>query len=199
MTGKDIVLLASTFCIGIIAGFYFYVSVFTPTYGDALNNGDVGSASDFLIEGEMYGACEEDAICGTFQLVNGRNFHYQPYEDAEIEEGVLPVSYKRLLEGSLTPEALVQNTKRSAESGCESAGGGIDYTYVVTRDGKEYTLDTCTTLLSSNVELKENLLSLWSALEDPEGAKAPVTPMPEIGFGSIADFIFDRFHNGPKE
>jgi hypothetical protein len=198
MTGKDIVMLSSTFVIGVFAGFYFYVSVFASTYGDVLNNGEVGSASDFLIEGEMYGACEEDAICGTFQLVNGRNYHYQPYEDAEIEEGTLGVSFKRMLEGALTPEVLVQHAKRSAESNCDSAHGGVDYTYEVTKEGKEYILDTCTTLLSGNAELEAQLLSLWSALENPDDAKAPVAPMPEFGFDALSDFIFDRFHNGAE-
>ncbi len=199
MAGKDMVLLIGTFFMGIIAGGYYYVSVFAPSYGDVLENSAVADESSFLIAGEMYGGCEEDGICASFQLLEGREYHYLPYEGGEVLSGTLPSQYKRMLSSALTEEILSQHAKRGAEWNCESQEGGIDHTYTVTRDGTAYVLDTCSTLLRDNIELQEVFLSLWTAFEDPDGAEVPTAPMPEFEFKNITDFFFDRFHSGAKE
>jgi hypothetical protein len=194
MSGKVMVLLVSTFCMGVFAGAYFYVSVFAPSYNDVLKGRGV-SADSFLIEGQMYGSCEEDATCASFQLVDGREFSYMPYEDAAIVEGTLSASYKRVLTSSLTAEVLEQQAKRSAERNCSSRSGGVDYTYVVTKDRQEYILDSCTTLLSNNIELQQMLFEVWFAFEH-EDAQPSETPVSDLQLQNVADLFFERFHKG---
>jgi len=192
MTGKDLVLLISTFLMGMIAGGYLYVSAFAPSVESLLPDKDVRSSS-FVIEGEMYGACEEDDSCASFQLIDGRDYHYISSPKDAVNQGRLDAAYRRVLLHALPVDVLEQNSKRSAQANCASSRGSIDYSYVITKDNEEYILDTCSTLLYSDQELQNLLSDLWFAFENPDAKPAEI-PAPEIEF-NIIDFFFDRFNN----
>ncbi len=194
MTGKEMFLTLSTFFMGVFAGTYLYIIAFAPAVQGILPDGKA-DADSFLIEGQMYGSCEEDGICASFQLLEGREYSYLPYDDAPIEHGTLPGAYSRLLRTAFTPETLAQFEKRSGASYCQSDQGGNDYMYVVTLERTEYVLDTCTTLFASAEDEQELLFNVWYAFEN-EDAPVPDAPTFDFKIEDAANILFDRFHNG---
>jgi hypothetical protein len=197
MTGKDMVITISTFLMGMFAGAYFYVSVFAPSYEGVIAS-DIEDADAFIIEGAMYGSCEEDDTCASFQLVEGREYRYMPYADAEVQTGKLSTGFRPALKSAFTEEMLSHLSRRGAEVACGSTQGGVDFSYSVSRGGNTYELDTCSTLLASDDASEKLLLDVWQAFEDPE-IDAPQTNTPSFTIEGLFDAFFDRFHNGPQE
>jgi hypothetical protein len=174
------------------------VFAFAPSYDGGISSNEDIDEDALVIEGKMYGACEVDGVCASFRLVNGKSYNYLSSVRADVETGRLSSSIRVLLNRELTLEVLEENAQRVVLKSCASEEGGIDYNYVVTREGETYELDTCSTTFAYNEDLQERFFDVWFALENPD------TPVPSSGNKSTPlrnpfDIFWDRFHASPQE
>jgi hypothetical protein len=193
MDAKTTFLLISTFLMGVIAGGYFYLTVFAPEYNDVLSSGDTLSASDLVIEGEMYGGCSEADACASFRLVDGRRYEYRSFPDADVRKGTLERSIADPIRTAIGNADLERLSEEMSSSQCASYVDGVDYRYTVFSGGNSYVLDTCGTRFSAELSLQNVFVDAWYAMEHPEARKKAAVPT------SITDIvntlIFDRFNN----
>lgn len=161
---QDLILMVSTFLIGIMAGGYLYIVGFAPQFSDYLDDNQTESVyEDFVIDGEMYGL---DTISSTasFQVLKNGSFRYIPageIDSANIKEGLVPKSIWADIKNNLTEKNLTTYVIEQEQLNCptlENPG----YRYAVTLNSKKYSLDTCKTNFSSNNQSALALENLWN-------------------------------------
>ncbi len=168
MNGQQITALASTFCIGFLAGIYLFLVGFSPivrTVTDAVSGGDrTALYEDLTIEAVMYGSCPYMYGCPSFQVRGDRQFSIVNGDSDQPRSGELPLSLWRPIERLVTEPALRTAAAPRDPEGCPSAEDGADVAYTVTYNGKEYELDTCQTDLYSSRDLRRAFDNVWDYL-----------------------------------
>lgn len=165
MTKQDKLSILITFTVGFFAGVYLYVAGFATTFVlPEVSTDDI--YTEFVITGEGYGACELDNTCLSFQLLESGA--YRALYDAEdgstvVEEGVIPRTLRRELLEALTPAALTVQSDLIARP-CRFGEDETNYRFEVTREGAEYSLDTCRTALDYEGATWKTLAKLWNYL-----------------------------------
>ncbi len=162
---QDKLTVLSSLLVGIIAGSYLYLVGFAPEFQSGQGVATEESVDDFLLVGEMYGGMRA-GLPPSFQIESDGSYRYLPFSDnpevpGEAVEGALPRTILRDLKADLTEEFLVAAAQPVAKDQCAQMVDGIDYQYIVIRDGIEYELDTCATAFSHEGEVGQSLLALW--------------------------------------
>jgi len=170
-SSKDYLVMIMTFVVGIISGFYLYVTAFAPQFDEFIGQTEE-VYEDFVLEGTQYGGDRMGGTAPSFQVLENGAYRYLPYaasgEVPEAQEGVLPRALFNEVTQTLTAEALEISSQIVTRGDCMSYVDGRDYTYNVTLEGEEYTLDTCTTALSSGSILNTTLDKVWNYFETLE-------------------------------
>ncbi len=157
MTKQNILSLALTLVLGIVAGVYLYIVGFAPTY--LLDPVDTATEySDLVVVVDAYGSCEETRTCLTFQLrADGTYRALLSGDISTVREGSLTRSLTRRVSAVLVAESLQPNTALLATRTCRFGETGTNYRVLITRDSVNYLLDTCTTDIKYDGEV-------WSIL-----------------------------------
>lgn len=162
---QDKLTVLSALLIGIIAGSYLYLVGYAPEFQSGQGVDTEEEATEFVVIGEMYGGMRV-GVPPSFQIENDGSYRYLPFSDnpevpSPAIEGAIPRTLLRDLKAALTDDVLVAAAKPETKEMCAENVDGIDYRYIVVKDGVEYELDTCTTIFSNETETGETLLSLW--------------------------------------
>ncbi|MFN3692866.1 MAG: hypothetical protein ACK4SL_02045 [Candidatus Paceibacteria bacterium] len=162
---QDKLTVLSALLIGIIAGSYLYLVGYAPEFQSGQGVDTEEEATDFVVIGEMYGGMRV-GVPPSFQIENDGSYRYLPFSDnpevpSPAIEGAIPRTFLRELKATLTDDVLVAAAKPETKEMCAENVDGIDYRYIVVKDGVEYELDTCTTNFSNETETGKTLLSLW--------------------------------------
>lgn len=168
---QDYLVMIMTFVVGVIAGFYLYTTAFAPNFDEFVGQTEE-VYEDFVVEGTQYGGDRMGGTAPSFQLLENGSYRYLPYaaggETPTAVEGTLPRELLNEVKQTLTEEALENSAQIVTRGDCMSYVDGRDFTYNVTLDGFDYTLDTCTTALSSGSIIKTTLDKLWNYFETLE-------------------------------
>ncbi|MBY0538123.1 hypothetical protein K2P47_01850 [Patescibacteria group bacterium] len=168
---QDWGIMIITFVVGVVAGFYLYATAFAPQFDELLGQTEE-VYEDFVLEGTQYGGDRMGGTAPSFQVLENGSYRYLPYaaegEIAEAREGLIPRALLNEVQQTLTVEALEISSQIVTRGDCMSYVDGRDYSYEVTLDGVEYTLDTCTTALSSGSIINTTLDKLWNYFETLE-------------------------------
>lgn len=170
-SNKDYLVMIMTFVVGVISGFYLYVTAFAPQFDEFIGQTEE-VYEDFVLEGTQYGGDRMGGTAPSFQLLENGSYRYLPYssegEAAEAQEGVLPRGLFNEVEQTLTAEALEISSQIVTRGDCFSYVDGRDFTYKVTLTGVEYILDTCTTALTNDSIMNTTLDKIWNYFETLE-------------------------------
>lgn len=160
MTRTDRNILLSTFCVGFVIGVYVYFNGFSFKLSEDLP--EEKFYTDFTIEGEAYGDCVNNE-CFAFQLLADGS--YRLVDDVSgqsvIREGVINNSIRDRLFEDLDTESLKTQSISTVGTHCASDDGKVDYKFTITKDEKEYKLDTCTTNINFEGKAWLALSELW--------------------------------------
>lgn len=186
MTKQQLFLLVSTFIVGMVAGFYVYVTSFAPQYS---HNGVKEEVGELYITAEAIGGCQMGGVCESFQLNSKKRLSYiraHSFNEKTPEPVVTSVSsatYLSLLEILRDTDFryLIQPNDQ-----CRAASDGIDYIYNITLDGVSYELNSCGTNFNQS-SLYNVLLVLW-----PKEGEI-VQPVANDREPGAAQLLIDRF------
>ncbi len=169
LSKQDKLSILITFTVGLFAGVYLYVAGFATTFNlPEVSTGDI--YTEFVLIGEGYGACELDNTCLSFQLLE--NGSYRALYDAAdgttvVKEAVIPRALRRELTNALTANALTVESDLIARP-CRFGDDGTNYRFEITKEGTEYSLDTCRTALDYEGVVWKALAKLWNHLATVE-------------------------------
>jgi hypothetical protein len=194
MTGKMYQQFISSFLMGCITGGFLYVTVFAPEYKKDLGSTDDAAVDGIVVEGQMYGACDDVDSCASFRLLENRSFKYLPYPDEEVENGKIPAEVADALFSAIENGAFEGLDTETDSTSCASDAEGLDFTYVVTQGDTVQTLDTCTTRLAGKPDAQALFTNGWNFMQNP------TTTYPAILEKGVGEYIigktFERFHEG---
>jgi len=166
MKKSDTLSILITFLVGIVVGVYLYVVGFAPTVA-TLEVPSQERIEALVIESDVYGGCRD--ACPSFQVLGDGSYRYLysvSFDEPQvIESGTIPFALRRDLRKNLTSEALEAQSQPIAPAVCNSFSDGIDVRYRVTREGKEYVLDTCGTKVNTDSPLWLSIKKIWDYLE----------------------------------
>jgi len=190
MTGKVYFIVVSTFVMGMLTGGFLYVTVFAPSYEADIDTVDTVDDEGIVIEGQMYGGCQEMDSCASFRIADDRRFTYLEYPGAEVINGRLSAGLSEAIFGEIGTSAFFTATEEISSFECSVYVDGIDFTYDVWLDGELFTLDTCSTALAYDEDLQTLFAEVWMFLENGE------TEYPVLIEEGLGGFVRDRFQNG---
>lgn len=193
MTGKIYFILGSALVMGILSGLFLYVTVYVPEIAPDENQSEIIGENTVVIEGRMYGGCQEMDACALFKLQDTRKYQYQASPKDIVLDGKISVDIRDAVFLKLTTEKLALLAQDTPSHECAGYVDGLDYIYDVTKKGKTYTLDTCSTKLVTDNELQESLRQVWEFMANP------TTTYPVLIEKGPIQMIFDRFNKGGVE
>lgn len=160
MTRSDRNTLFITFCVGFVSGVYFYFAGFSFEFEKDLPEEEF--YTDFSIEGEAYGNCIEKE-CFAFQLLADGSYRLTDDVSGQsvVKDGIITKELRSKLLGNLDVKSLDIQAKLSNNRNCASDDGGIDYKFLIVKDGKEYVLDSCKTMVDFKGKSWLTLSELW--------------------------------------
>lgn len=168
---QDIAIMVITFFVGVVAGFYLYTTAFAPKFDEFVGQTEA-VYEDFVIEGSQYGGDRAGGTAPSFQLLENGSFRYLPYAEAGetvvAKEGLVPKVLLSEVKQTLTIESLTIASKIVTRGDCMSYVDGRDFNYKVTLDSENYTLDSCTTALTTESIVGSTLDKLWNYFETVE-------------------------------
>lgn len=161
---QDKILLVTTFLIGLVAGWYMYITAFAPQF-ESLVGKTEAVYEDLVVVGDQYGG-RRTGMTPSFQVLKDGSFNYvtQGVNGAaeNHRDGTVPRAIWSEVQLVLTRANVIDLARPVTGASCASHADAIDYTYHVTLKGTEYVLDTCTSNLASNVAAKNALDKLWN-------------------------------------
>ena len=188
MNGKLYFQFGSTFVMGIIAGFFFYLTVYAPAYKNDVASQEQQSKDAVVVEGQMYGGCSSANSCASFRLLDNHSYNYQPYPGADIEKQKLPSDIAKTIFDAIGTDAFYNAEEQVTPANCASNSDGLDFTYTISLDGDTYTLDTCKTALAHNLPLQQVFIKAWDFMQNP------TTTYPALIEEGVGGFFMDRFN-----
>lgn len=165
ITHQDKISMAVTFSVGFIAGVYFYFAGFSFEFGSNIPEKDF--YEDFMIEGQAYGGCEVKG-CLSFQLLADGTYRMVSSQSGVGEvtkNGVISLDLRSELMKNLEEKTLARQAKTNRAENCSSDAGGIDYNFIITKEGEKYQLDTCGTYVDFESKAWQSLAKLWNYFE----------------------------------
>lgn len=193
MTGKIYFILGSSFVMGILSGLFLYVTVYVPEMAPDENESQIIDKNTVVIEGRMYGGCQEMDACASFKLQDTRKYQYQATPKDAVIDGKIGVDIRDAVFLKLNTQKLALLAEDTTSHECAGYVDGLDYIYDVTKMGKTYTLDSCSTKLATDNQLQESLQKVWEFMANP------TTTYPVLLEKGPIQMIFDRFNKGGEE
>ena len=190
MNGKLYFQFGSTFVMGIIAGFFLYLTVYAPAYKNDVASQEQQSKNAVVIEGQMYGGCSNSNSCASFRLLDDYSYNYQPFPSGAIQKGFLPEQTAKAIFTTLGTKEFSSAMENYNSSNCESQTGGLDFSYTVSHNGSSSEVDTCKTALAQNKQLQKVFMNAWEFMQNP------TTTYPVLLEEGIGGFFIDRFNKG---
>lgn len=146
MTHQDILSIGITAVVGLLLGIYVYIIGFAPTY----RLPEVGTSAGYaglVIVADAYGACATTGECFSFQLRGDGTYRaFFSGKVADAYEGKLSGAlYRRL--SLLTSATLTPYTESLPAPECHYGADGTNYRMLVTVEGANHPMDTCTTTI----------------------------------------------------
>lgn len=166
---QDKLTVLSALLIGVIAGSYLYLVGYAPEWESGQGVATEEEATEFVVIGEMYGGMRMGTP-PSFQIESDGSYRYLQFSDnpempGEATEGAIPRTLLRDLKAALTDDVLIEAAKPETKEMCAQMVDGIDYRYIVVKDGVEYELDTCTTNFEVESEAGQQLSAVWDYFE----------------------------------
>ncbi len=161
ITKQDRLSILITFTIGLVAGFYFYLTGYSFKFS-GISKED--TYSDFSIVGEAYGNCQREG-CLSFQLLSDGSYRVlvkKTNVGTVSKEGIIPRSLRTELTRNVDTKILKQQSQKGLATNCASSDGGVDYKFKITRAGEDYELDTCKTRVAYDSGAWGSLAKLWN-------------------------------------
>ena len=164
---QEKILLVTTFLIGMVAGWYLYITAFAPQFNEFMGN-TVAIYEDLVLIGDQYGGIRVGSA-PSFQVLKDGSYNYVTNSDTSESEqhhsGTLPSGLWSEVRSVLTTTRLTELARPLSAGNCASMADGIDYKYEITLQSVPYTLDTCSTYLAHDTVAKAALLKLWDYFE----------------------------------
>ncbi len=164
MKKQDIISLAVTFVIGLVAGGYLYLTGFAPQL-DKITGQTDEVYGDLLIEGSQYGGFRA-GIPPSFQIRKDGSFGYVGFisegETGATKTGTLPRPLWSEVQAAMVSGALYTAATAVVTDSCASFVDGVDYRYEIELNNVLYTLDTCGTNLLLDTPMRQTLDKLWN-------------------------------------
>lgn len=167
MHGKDEISIGITFVIGLIGGFYFFLTGYAPyveEIKEVVFTDDQDNVKSLVIIGKQYGGCDIINQCASFQLEYDGSYSYltSPVSEGAVpEQGILSKAILGKVRTVIVPSTLYLASAVMIANECVSYVDGIDYSYEIIRGGELFVLDTCTTDLNKYPEILETLNIIW--------------------------------------
>ncbi len=163
MTHQDRISILITFVCGIFIGGYLYLTGFLPTYH--LPEASTKDAYDGLVVvADAYGGCSDTDQCLSFQLLSDRSYRAVLGTTAEARtyNGSISRSALNDFTRAITETALEANAAVLPLPQCRYEGpGATNYRFLITYNGKNYTLDTCNSQIEYGSILWESLRAIY--------------------------------------
>lgn len=162
MTHQDKISLLITFLVGLVVGAYIYITGFVPTYR-LPEIGTEQQYANWVIIGESFGACEVDENCLSFQALQDGSF--QGIISGEIVKqefkGKVSGRVRQLLDKTITDNVLTAFSEPKPETSCLYGDDATNFRFRITKEGKNYSFDTCQSSIDYNSTTWEALKTLW--------------------------------------
>jgi hypothetical protein len=166
---NDAIGMIITAVVGFASGVFLYVVHFQK-----LTEPDVVAEQEellsFSVTGTVYGSCTD--ACPAFRLEKTGAYRYRfTAERAEGEvfrDGFVPLQIRRAVRSAVEDADLAALSQPVVAEGCPSASGGIDFRYQIAYDGREYTIDSCSTAVDMSDPLWNSLNTVWQHLQTVE-------------------------------
>jgi len=164
ITKQDLLSILITFTVGLVAGAFVYFN------GLSFKSSTVpkeDSYANFTIIGEAYGSCQ-NSVCLSYQLLADGSYRaivYKMGSGQVIKEGFINNQLRNELIKNLDTKTLEHQSRKALALNCASDEGGVDYKFRITRDRKEFVLDTCKSTVSYNSTAWNSLAKLWNYFE----------------------------------
>jgi hypothetical protein len=156
---QEKILLVTTFIIGMVAGWYLYITAFVPHFNQYVGQTEA-VYEDLVVVGDQHGG-RRTGMAPSFQVLKDGSFNYVT-QGTDGREGSVPGSIWNGVKSALTRAKVVDLARPVSGEACASDADGIDYTYTVTLQGKDYVLDTCSSNLAHDAATKAALDKLWN-------------------------------------
>jgi len=167
MEKKDLVSVAITFIVGLVAGAYLYLTEIAPLEKGS-NVPNQSEALGFSIVSDVYGGCQD--TCSSFQVTSDGSYRYlytpEGTSEQVIRQGNLPYRLRNEIKDMVVEDDLKRQARETEPRNCNSYTDGNDVLYEVTINGQEFILDSCGTAVEGNSELWLALHSIWQYLEN---------------------------------
>jgi hypothetical protein len=167
MKSEEIISIALTFCMGFVAGAYFYITQAKPvevklSTPSVKNN----SGEGYLIGGFMYGGCEPN--CASFQVRLGGDFIYTYFDTDKSEKKTinskLPASVAFSLDRAVSIRQVEPQSKSADKDACVKNDDGVAVRYEFKIESKYYELNSCGTTVDYSSNLWRSLNKVWEYL-----------------------------------
>lgn len=167
MRGQDIVAIVGTFILGLFCGWYLYVFGFSLQFNEVT---EFAQGESLVIIGEAYGGCERGGGCASYRIADDGTYRAFPggvdaVGERVVKEGEVPADWYSDIKKALTKDALETLSEPYRKTNCRSDGDGIEYRYQVQLGEAMYELDTCTTALATDADVRALLQDLFLYME----------------------------------
>ena len=160
---QEKILLVTTFLIGLVAGWYLYITAFAPHFNEYVGQTEA-VYEDLVVVGDQYGG-RRSGMAPSFQVLKDGSFNYVTAGEngtgENHREGTVPRAIWGEVMAALTRAKVTALAQPVNDPMCVSQTDGTDYTYHITLKGTEFMLDTCTTSLGQDAATKASLDKLW--------------------------------------
>lgn len=165
MTHQDKISLMITFFVGVVVGGYIYLSGFATTF----KLPEVGTQEQYtnmVVTGESFGACEADSTCLSFQILQDGSYQAIVGTDVAVRDykGTISHRNRKTLNTTLTPANLEVMTKLKSDTVCDYVEEATNFEFTVTREGKNYSFDTCRFDIDYKSEAWKGLTEVWGEI-----------------------------------
>jgi len=170
---QNTLVVVFTLLLGMTAGSYLYLFVFTPNYADnPLVTGTMSAPPAIAIFAEQYGGGMEAGNLPNFEVTDAGTYIYTPFSDTAttiptLITGELPALLRQELGAELTPRALTAAAEEITPESCIIFVDGIEFRYRIARADTTYVLDTCGTNFDRTSSLGQTLGKIWDYMERP--------------------------------
>lgn len=166
MKKEDLISIAVTAAVGLLAGSYLYLTSFAGILNKVFSF-DAESVSEFTVMGDLYGGCSN--ACPSFQVTKGGsyNFVYPQTDNYERikKDGNLSIRLLTKLRKNATEQELVKQSAKFDVSICDSDQKTNEAVYRITVNGELYILDSCKTKVNKNSDLWKALRDIWEYVQ----------------------------------
>ena len=165
MTHQDKISLLITFMVGIVVGGYVYLSGFATTY-KLPTVGTEDQYTELVITGDAFGACESNFSCLSFQLLQDGSYQAIVGNETATRsyKGTISSRARQDLATVLDLETLHAMSEAKANPVCHYGEEATNFKFLVSREGKNYSFDTCRSNIDYASKAWKSLATVWQTI-----------------------------------